>query len=339
MSTPAEVEDRAESTIIRSPPCPMLDAPPHPSYVTLPDLPGEASPPYVPGSPVSLLPLSETAPLKLGNYDISFPTATRPPSPGTTIQSLYQRIESRPSPSQRSSYTPNRGFGPRDDGHHLYFEENISPRRPRWDARVESRRVKHARTVARLRSSQVRKQHDGPRPHDRIHARDVYQPGVIFSTAHHTQYTRSHEPENIRTSLTRTDNFGVICTKYRKMIVVKCNDSSDFCTVLPIYTHNGRGIAGQSPTAQAAHYSIRDVNDLRPEKSEGPNGTIYCSRNSSGPSLCVYGKSSVYVSEILSHRFSDYAVIGAASSRRRPRRLVGCFQKNSPLTEEHLTTP
>ena len=309
VSTPGEVEDPAESTVIRSPPCPVLDAPLHPSYVTLPDDIGDASPPYVPGSPVALLPLNVTTPLKLGNYEITFPTATRPPSPETPIQSPYQRIESPQSPSQQSSYTPSQGVSPRGEAYRWDFEENISPRQPRWDVRVEARREKHARTVARLKSYQMGRYHSGPRPHDRKHARSAYQPGVIFSTAHHTQYTQSHEPENIRTSLTRTDAFGVICTKYRKMIVVKCNDSSNFCTVLPIYTHNGQGIAGQSPTAQAAHYSIRDVKDPRPEESEGPNGTIYCSRNPPGPSLCVYGRSSVYVTEILSHRFSDYAVI------------------------------
>ncbi|KAI2628556.1 hypothetical protein GGR54DRAFT_350242 [Hypoxylon sp. NC1633] len=134
---------------------------------------------------------------------------------------------------------------------------------------------------------------------------EVYAPGVIFSAPHHTSST----PDELYVmvddpNLTATP-FGTICSKYRKMIVLRV--FGEHLTCLPIYTHNGQGLEGKNFTEE--YVSIRDLDDPSPEPDEGPHRGLRAVKNADFTGTFIRGKSCVKLTEIYTHRYDAPATI------------------------------
>ncbi|KAI1387693.1 uncharacterized protein F4822DRAFT_444292 [Hypoxylon trugodes] len=151
-----------------------------------------------------------------------------------------------------------------------------------------------------------------------------YQVGVIFSAPVHSA-TSSEEPYILYDdpNLTATP-YGTICSKFRKMIVIKL--FSEHIQCLPIYSYNGLGLEGKEKFAQE-HVSIRDIDDRYPEPKEGPHEELHAYRDKEYKETFIKGKSVVKLTEIYCHRFDAPATIegrldGYNGSKRRLLQLV-----------------
>ncbi|KAI1424647.1 hypothetical protein F5Y12DRAFT_432170 [Xylaria sp. FL1777] len=140
---------------------------------------------------------------------------------------------------------------------------------------------------------------------DAVHSAASYGVGVIFSAPHHTASTDDTRWVSATDPYNTATPFGVVHSKYRKMIVVKV--FGEHCTCLPIYTHNGRGLEGKDFVTE--YVSIRDAADRYPPPPEGIHTRLLAVSN---PDVCrkiVSGKSSVKLTEFYSHRYDSPATI------------------------------
>ncbi|KAI0965354.1 hypothetical protein F4678DRAFT_485424 [Xylaria arbuscula] len=143
------------------------------------------------------------------------------------------------------------------------------------------------------------------RDSDGIHPPTSYEVGVIFSAPHHTassedtRWVSTTDPYNTATP------FGIVHSKYRKMIVVKA--FGEHCTCVPIYSHNGRGLVGKEFITE--YVSIRDVADRNHETPEGPHVRLLAVGNDEFHGRIVSGKSNVKLTEFYSHRYDAPATI------------------------------
>ncbi|KAI0191859.1 hypothetical protein F4808DRAFT_475968 [Astrocystis sublimbata] len=163
------------------------------------------------------------------------------------------------------------------------------------------------------------------RDSDIIYPRDRYQVGTIFSAPHHTassddeRWVAVNDPNNTATP------FGIVHSKYRKMVVVKV--FGEHCLCLPIYSHNGRGLEGKEFVKE--YVSIRDVRDRWPEPAEGIHPKLLAAANYSHHGKIVRGKSCVKLSEFVSHRYDVPATMEGglenrtSNSRERLLKLAG----------------
>ncbi|KAI0442742.1 hypothetical protein F4803DRAFT_550761 [Xylaria telfairii] len=143
------------------------------------------------------------------------------------------------------------------------------------------------------------------RKSDRVHPAGSYEIGVIFSAPHHTASSTDErwiavgDPHNTATP------FGVVHSKYRKMVVIKT--FGEHCICLPVYSHNGQGFQGKTYITEQV--SIRDAHDRHPEQPEGIHLRLLavCNRNFRGK--IVSGKSSVKLTEFCSHRYDAPATM------------------------------
>lgn len=143
-----------------------------------------------------------------------------------------------------------------------------------------------------------------PRKSDRIHGAESYKIGTIFSTPHHTafssqQWVSASDPHQTPTA------FGVVYSKFRKMIVIK--KFGQHCICVPIYTHNGRGLEGKQFITE--YVSIRDAADRCPEPPQGLHLKLLAVGNPDFRGKIVAGKSSVKLTEYFSHRFNAPATM------------------------------
>ncbi|KAI1292443.1 hypothetical protein F5Y03DRAFT_400418 [Xylaria venustula] len=143
------------------------------------------------------------------------------------------------------------------------------------------------------------------RDSDSIHPSTSYQVGVIFSAPHHTassedtRWVSTTDPYNTATP------FGIVHSKYRKMIVVKA--FGEHCICVPIYSHNCRGLEGKEFLSE--YVSIRNVTDQKHEAPEGPHVRLLAVGNDQFQGRIVSGKSSVKLTEFYSHRYDAPATI------------------------------
>ncbi|KAI1504713.1 hypothetical protein F5X99DRAFT_432496 [Biscogniauxia marginata] len=105
---------------------------------------------------------------------------------------------------------------------------------------------------------------------DQVQRRGAYIPGVIFSAPYHTPSSNDEMWVSVNDPNLTATPFGTVCSKYRKMIVLKTY--GEHCTCLPIYTHNGLGLEAKEFPGEFV--SIRDVADFKPEPNEGPHRGI-----------------------------------------------------------------
>ncbi|KAI8626435.1 hypothetical protein F5Y19DRAFT_488259 [Xylariaceae sp. FL1651] len=139
---------------------------------------------------------------------------------------------------------------------------------------------------------------------DRIHEPESYVPGVIFSAPFHSssndeRWVSVTDPHNTATP------FGIVHSKYRKMIVIKI--FGEHCVCLPIYSHHGQGLEGKQ--FHIEYVSIRDVSDSDPEPAEGPHHRLLAVANAEFCGRIVAGKSNVKLTEFCSHRFNTPATM------------------------------
>ncbi|KAI0425451.1 hypothetical protein F5Y09DRAFT_352256 [Xylaria sp. FL1042] len=158
---------------------------------------------------------------------------------------------------------------------------------------------------------------------DGIHPAARYRVGVIFSAPHHTastddsRWVSSTDPHNTATP------FGVVHSKFRKMVVVKV--FGEHCTCLPIYSYNGRGLEGKGFITE--YVSIRDAKEKYPEPPEGLHPMLLAVGNKDFRGQVVAGKSTVKLTEFYSHRYDAPATMEGrlewtSQSKRRLLELV-----------------
>ncbi|KAI0812881.1 hypothetical protein GGR55DRAFT_677207 [Xylaria sp. FL0064] len=158
---------------------------------------------------------------------------------------------------------------------------------------------------------------------DVIYPAARYEVGVIFSAPHHTastddsRWVSSTDPHNTATP------FGIVHSKFRKMIVVKV--FGEHCTCLPIYSHNGRGLEGKEFINE--YVSIRNATEQNPEPAEGDHPRLLAIGDTTFRRQVVAGKSSVKLTEFYSHRYNTPATMEgrlerSSQSKKRLLELV-----------------
>ncbi|KAF2971564.1 hypothetical protein GQX73_g2041 [Xylaria multiplex] len=137
------------------------------------------------------------------------------------------------------------------------------------------------------------------RDSDRAHPAASYEIGVIFSAPHHTASKDDTRWVSVTDPYNTATPFGIVHSKYRKMIVIKA--FGEHCICVPIYSHNGRGLEGKAFITE--YVSIRDSCDENPEAPEGLHTRLLAAGNPDFHGKVVAGKSSVKLTEFYSHRY------------------------------------
>ncbi|KAI0416320.1 hypothetical protein F5X98DRAFT_185855 [Xylaria grammica] len=154
---------------------------------------------------------------------------------------------------------------------------------------------------------------------DRVHLTARYEVGVIFSAPHHTASTEDTRWVSVTDPYKTATPFGVVHSKYRKMIVIRT--FGEHCLCVPIYTHNGRGLEGKAFVTE--YVSIRDARDRHPEPAEGLHIRLLAVGHADFRGKIVAGKSSVKLTEFCSHRYDAPATIeGKIEDEASKRRLL-----------------
>ncbi len=156
------------------------------------------------------------------------------------------------------------------------------------------------------------------RDSDKVHPAVSYPVGAIFSAPHHTASTEDTRWVSVTDPFNTATPFGIVHSKYRKMIVIKV--FGEHCTCLPIYTHNGRGLEGKEFVTE--HVSIRDAADRKPEPPEGLHVRLLAVGNGDFRGKFVSGKSSVKLTEFYSHRYEAPATIEGNLEDHSKKRLL-----------------
>ncbi|KAL2689894.1 hypothetical protein Neosp_003957 [[Neocosmospora] mangrovei] len=101
------------------------------------------------------------------------------------------------------------------------------------------------------------------RPTDRVRDESQLRLGAIISTAIHEQARQDTVAiDEFNKSLS---GFGIVYSKYRKLIVVEEWPEHVIC--IPLYTYNGQGLAGREALA-CEYFDVRDVDDPNPERKD-----------------------------------------------------------------------
>jgi len=108
--------------------------------------------------------------------------------------------------------------------------------------------------------------------------------------------------------------YGVVHSKYRKMIVIKV--FAEHCVCVPVYSHCGRGLEGKDPVLSDEYVSIRDVADPNPEPSECAHLPLLAVADKEFRGKIITGKSNVKLSEFCSHRYNVPATIEGMLDRK-----------------------
>ncbi|KAI1163385.1 hypothetical protein F5B18DRAFT_672154 [Nemania serpens] len=143
------------------------------------------------------------------------------------------------------------------------------------------------------------------RDSDRAHPKASYRVGVIFSAPHHTASSSEERWVSVSDPHQTATPFGVVHSKFRKMIVIKV--FGEHCTCVPIYSHNGRGLDGKEYISE--YVSIRDAFDRSPEPPEGVHVRLLAVADPDFRGRIIAGKSSVKLTEFCSHRYAAPATI------------------------------
>ncbi|KAI0178658.1 hypothetical protein GGR52DRAFT_532979 [Hypoxylon sp. FL1284] len=222
----------------------------------------------------------------------------------------------------------------------LRMDEWVAPPAPRSRARRVSGKDYHRETARTLRRWSLveglmyGQNTSSLRDTDIKHPSDVYQPGTVFSAPFHTASTKdelyvAYDDPNLtaKEDIADTCYFsGTICSKYRKMVVV--HRYGEHCSVMPIYTHNGKGL--QDKNFLGEYVSIRDKDDPNPAPREGPYNMIHAVRSSGFTGTFIIGKSTVKLTELCNHRYDALATIEGhldADSKRQLYYLLGMANK------------
>ncbi|KAI1175632.1 hypothetical protein F4777DRAFT_319340 [Nemania sp. FL0916] len=144
------------------------------------------------------------------------------------------------------------------------------------------------------------------RDSDTVRPSTAYKAGTIFSAPFHSSGIRDERWVSVNDPHQTATPFGVVVSKYRKMIVVKT--FGEHCVCVPIFTFSGRGLAGKEKSI-LEYVSIRDVSDRDSEPAEGAYVQLLAAAD---PGFCgriVKGKSSVKLTQFCSHHYDAPATI------------------------------
>ncbi|KAJ9151206.1 hypothetical protein NKR23_g3112 [Pleurostoma richardsiae] len=141
---------------------------------------------------------------------------------------------------------------------------------------------------------------------DRVYDRDTYVVGLVISAPWHA-------PAYDQVSLVQIDDpgltaspVGTIISKFRKFVVVSVGGSS--CQMVPIYTHNSRGIVGKPHKDE--WLAIRDADDPNSAPRETPYGImLQAFRDSDFSGTFIKGLAYVHLTETTLHEFNATATI------------------------------
>ncbi|KAL6361843.1 hypothetical protein LRP88_05321 [Fusarium phalaenopsidis] len=105
--------------------------------------------------------------------------------------------------------------------------------------------------------------HGHMRPTDRVCDESELRLGTIISTAIHNQARENTVSiDEFNKSLS---GFGIVYSKYRKLIVVE--EWAQHVVCISLYSYNGRGLAGREALA-CEYFDVRDVDDPDPERGD-----------------------------------------------------------------------
>ncbi|KAI0103994.1 hypothetical protein GGR51DRAFT_561371 [Nemania sp. FL0031] len=156
------------------------------------------------------------------------------------------------------------------------------------------------------------------RDSDRVHPASSYKIGVIFSAPHHTAGS-SESWVSINDPYQTATPFGVVYSKFRKMVVIKV--FGEHVISVPIYSHNGKGLEGKAFVKE--YVSIRDIADRTPLPPEGIHYKLLAIANPDFLGRVVSGKSTVKLTEFCSHRYTSPATIEGELESNSTKRLLG----------------
>ncbi|UPK91064.1 hypothetical protein LCI18_001999 [Fusarium solani-melongenae] len=105
--------------------------------------------------------------------------------------------------------------------------------------------------------------HGHMRPTDRVCDASELRLGTIISTAIHNQ--AREDTVSIDEFNKSLSGFGIVYSKYRKLIVVE--EWAQHVVCIPLYSYNGRGLAGREALA-CEYFDVRDVDDPDPERRD-----------------------------------------------------------------------
>lgn len=105
--------------------------------------------------------------------------------------------------------------------------------------------------------------HGHMRPTDRVRDESELRFGAIISTAIHGQ--AREDTVSIDEFNKSLSGFGVVYSKYRKLIVVE--EWAQHVVCIPLYSYNGRGLSGREGLA-CEYFDVRDADDPDPEAGD-----------------------------------------------------------------------
>ncbi|KAM0439956.1 hypothetical protein ACHAPT_001056 [Fusarium lateritium] len=115
------------------------------------------------------------------------------------------------------------------------------------------------------------------RPTDRVRDESELIVGTIISTAIHQQ--AREDTVSIGEFNKSLSGFGVVYSKYRKLIIVE--EWTQHVVCIPLYTYNGLGLAGRESSA-CEYFDVRDVDDPNPERGDAFS-TLFAVRGGEWP--------------------------------------------------------
>lgn len=142
------------------------------------------------------------------------------------------------------------------------------------------------------------------RPTDRIHNRDAYSLGCIFSAPDHAAANHDMEVDALDPARVATP-FGVILSKYRKRVVIATYGHA--VATVPIYTHNGNGL--EYKRFKNEYVSVRDLKTEYPCPPETEHGCLYAWRLEEFPGTFLSGRASIHLIDQRLHSYNQYATI------------------------------
>lgn len=126
---------------------------------------------------------------------------------------------------------------------------------------------------------------------------------------------------------TTDSRFGKIHTKVRHMIVVACYTSHYLA--IPLFTHNGRGLAGKNPAEYISFLDYRSNDKFEPLSEHGVLKTEYLTSGT----YPFHPKSTAHFTYPLSRKYDLPVTNEGTLERRSTKLLVNLFTQFAPKGE------
>ncbi|KAM6523451.1 hypothetical protein FSOLCH5_004070 [Fusarium solani] len=167
--------------------------------------------------------------------------------------------------------------------------------------------------------------HGHMRPTDRVRNESELRLGTIISTAIHNQAREDTVAiDEFNKSLS---GFGIVYSKYRKLIVVE--EWAQHVVCIPLYSYNGRGLAGREALA-CEYFDVRDVDDPDPERGDA-FCTLMAVRDKDWPreNTFIEGRTVAKVTEKITFYRTDRCSIEGRINQESLSTLIPPYLKSS----------